>query len=146
MNSCTPNTTAAKYIKQNSGKIRFNHQRNQSQSGEFCMRIWWIKQIEISKVDIPGGPGVKNPLANAGYVGLILGPGGSCIPCGNHACVTQLLSPHVHNEKPAHHNWRRSPRWLQLRESCMQQWRPSEAKKKKKKQRHGDNNNTKEKM
>ena len=96
-------------------------------------------------MDIPGGPGVKNPLANAGYMGLILGPGGSCIPCGNHACVTQLLSPHVHNETPAHHNWRRSPRWLQLEKVARSNEDPVKPKKKKK-QRHGDNNNTKEKM
>ena len=84
-------------------------------------------------MDIPGGPGVKNPLANAGYVGLILGPGGSCIPCGNHACVTQLLSPHVHNETPAHHNWRRSPRWLQLEKVARSNEDPVKPKKKKSK-------------
>lgn len=116
-------------------QIRFNHQRNQSQSGEFVLRIWWIKQIEISKVDIPGGPGLRTTC--------------QCRICGFdpwarrilhlHVATTPVwhsqwfLFLHVHNEKPAHHNWRRSPAAANW-ESCMQQW-PSGFKQKKKKRK-----------
>ena len=34
-------------------------------------------------MDFPGGPVVKNPPANAGETGLILGPGRSHMPWGN---------------------------------------------------------------
>jgi len=53
--------------------------------------------------DFPSGPVVKNPLANAGCVGLIPGPGRVHLPQGNWACAPQ-------QEKP-----------LQ-REACASQW------------------------
>ena len=40
----------------------------------------------------PGGPGVKNPPANAGDTGSIPGLGRSHMPRGNKACSPQLES------------------------------------------------------
>ena len=77
--------------------------------------------------DFPGGAVVKNPPANAGYMGSSPGPGRSHMPWSNWARAPQLLSlcsracePQLlkltclepvlhdkrshHNEKPAHHN------------------------------------------
>ena len=61
--------------------------------------------------DFPGGTVVKNPPANAGDMGFILGPGRSHMPWSNYARARQLLSlrygARAHkrsycNEKPAH--------------------------------------------
>ena len=51
--------------------------------------------IEIRRKisDFPGGPGVKNPQANAGCMGWIPGPGRFHMLWGNQACTPQLLRP-----------------------------------------------------
>ena len=79
-----------------------------------------------------GGPGVKNPPANAG---------GSHIPRSNEAHVPQLLRPHAlepmtcNKEKPP--QWeacapqlKSSPRLLQLEKAFVQHQRPSTTKNK----------------
>ena len=50
------------------------------------------------KMDLPGGPGVKNPPANAGDTGSIPGPGSSHIPRGQ-------LSPCITTTEPAHDSY-----------------------------------------
>ena len=50
--------------------------------------------------DFPGGPGVKNPPCNAGYVGLTPGWGTKI----SHA--TKQLSPHTATTEPVHLNKR----------------------------------------
>ena len=48
---------------------------------------------EKAKRDVPGGPVVKNPPANAGDTGLIPGPGRSDMPRSTEARAPQLLKP-----------------------------------------------------
>ena len=48
--------------------------------------ISWLFKVQKNKKkdeDFPGGPAVKNPPANAGEIGLILGPGIFHIPQSN---------------------------------------------------------------
>ena len=65
--------------------------------------------------DFPGGPVIKNLPANAGNAVSTPGAGRFYMPCGNEACVPQLLNPHTlelvfHNkrkhlnERSAHHS------------------------------------------
>ena len=56
----------------------------------------WKRACQLFKClksDFPGGPLVKNPPANSGDTGSILGPGRSHMPRGSGAHVPQLLSP-----------------------------------------------------
>ena len=89
--------------------------------------------------DFSGGPVVKNLPANAGDMGLIPGPGRSCMPRGNCACRTQVLSPspraHAPQEKPL--QWEAHAPQLesslcssQLEKACVQPQRPRAAKNK----------------
>ena len=61
-------------------------------------------------LDLPGGPVVKNPPANAGDMGSIPGSGRFHMPQSNQAHVLQLLKLMLchteshHNEKPEHQN------------------------------------------
>ena len=66
-------------------------------------------------MDFPGGPVAKNLPANAGDMGLIPGPGRSCMWKGNLTYAPQILEPvclepvlgnkRSHdNEKPKHSN------------------------------------------
>ena len=59
-------------------------------------------RVNKSCLGFPGGPVVKNPLANAGGIGLITGPGTSHMPCTNPTCHnywarTSTLEPANHN-------------------------------------------------
>ena len=58
----------------------------------------------MPRVDFPDGPVVKNPLANAEYVGSIPAPGGFHILQGSGAHAPQLLNqcaldPIFHNKR-----------------------------------------------
>ena len=44
---------------------------------------WWANGQDSTYQGFPGGSVVKNPLANAGDMGLISGPGRSHVPRGN---------------------------------------------------------------
>ena len=50
--------------------------------------------------EFPGGPVVKDPLANVRDTGLIPGPGRFHMPQNNQACSPQLLSPCSRALKP----------------------------------------------
>ena len=77
-------------------------------------------------IGLPGGPVVKNLLANAGDICSIPGPGRCHRPWGNEAPVTQLLSPHSRAHKPQVESGPRS----QLGRAYMCQQRPRAAKNK----------------
>ena len=51
-------------------------------------------------MDFPGGPVVKNPPANAGDTGLILGVGRFHMPRSNSAHVLQLLTSNSRAQEP----------------------------------------------
>ena len=90
--------------------------------------------------DIPGGPVVKNLLANAGDLGSILGPWGLHMQratkpmCHNHWSPNALeLVSHSkgshHNEKPTHCKLDSRFHSLQLEKAHGQQWKPTTANK-----------------
>ena len=87
-------------------------------------------------LDNPGGRVAKNPLANAGDMGLIPGSGFTCHrttklcatnieACMPKACAPQHKRSHC-NEKPAHCN--KSSPTLQQLQKAQEQKRPSTAK------------------
>ena len=87
-------------------------------------------------MDFPGGPVVKNPPANAGDAGLILGLGRFHLPRGNQACAPQLLKPvslepRLHKRSPCT-AVKSSPRLPQLEKARLQLRIPSAANNKKK--------------
>ena len=106
---------------------------------------WWGCKLVVSigkracqlfkfKVRLPGSPVVKDPAANSGDVGSILGPGRSHLPRGSGAHVPQLLSPRsrpcaLQPGKPLQRGLctaaREGPHPPQLEEACAQQWGPS---------------------
>ena len=78
---------------------------------------------------------VKNPPANAGDSGLILGLGRFHLPRGNQACAQLLkqvsLEPRLHKRSPCT-AVKSSPRLPQLEKACLQHRIPSAANNKKK--------------
>ena len=67
--------------------------------------------LRMNSKDFPGSPVVKNPPANVGDAGSILGVGRFHMPQGNSARAPQPLSLELmllnershHHEKPLHH-------------------------------------------
>ena len=93
---------------------------------------------EKARRDLPGGPVVKNPPANAGDTGLIPGPGRSHMPRSTEVRAPQLLKPaHLEpllcnkrshrKEKPTHCS-EEQPSLPTTEKAGAQQQRPSTAK------------------
>ena len=73
------------------------------------------REKEDRCLDLPGGPVIRNPPADAGDMGWIPGLGRSHVPWGNKIQAPQLLKPALldfvlhnkrshRNEKPTHHS------------------------------------------
>ena len=65
----------------------------------YLIPLLWMNKGYMNK-DFPGGPVVKDPLANVRDTGLIPGPGRFNMPRNNQACSPQLLSPCSRALKP----------------------------------------------
>jgi len=63
-----------------------------------------LYRLEITDRGFPGDPVVKNPPANAGFIGLIPDPRRNHTPWSNLA-----HNKRNHHERPTHPNWRVSP-------------------------------------
>ena len=75
------------------------------------------EKLEMEKQDLPGGPEVRNPPANAGDRGSIPGPGRFYMPQGDRAHLPRLLKPTCLEPMPRN----KKPPLTATRESPVQQ-------------------------